>query len=115
MAVRLFGGGSGDTYSSYACLRRRGVGVHYVSPELVPGSNAWQPLCGPVQTVPRSELTACVITVQRVLSGAKVDFFTDNLNIRDTYYKGQARARFAANSDPLEYPIPHHYRQTTRL
>ena len=55
--------------------------------------------CGPVQTVPRSELTACVLTVQRVQTNAKVDFFKDNLNTRDTYYKGQARARFAANSD----------------
>lgn len=94
-----FGDGSGGTYSSYDFLRRCGVGVHYVDPDLTPGFNAWQPLCGPVRTVPRSELTACVTTVQTVTFAVKIDFFTDSLITKNTYYKGLARAGFAANSD----------------
>ena len=94
-----FGDGSGGIYSLYDFLRRCGVGVHYVSPDLVPGFNAWQPLLGPIQTVPRSELTAVCIVVEKVEVGAKIDFFTDSKITKDTFYKGVERARFAANSD----------------
>jgi len=37
--------------------------------------------------------------VQKVKFAAKVDFFTDSLITKNTYDKGIARARFAANSD----------------
>jgi len=56
-------------------------------------------LCGPIQTVPRSELSAVLIIARKVHSGAKVDSFTDSKITKDTYYKGSSRARFAANSD----------------
>lgn len=94
-----FGDGSGGVYSSYDFLRRCGVGIHYVNPELVPGFNAWQPLLGQVQSVPRSELTALCLVIEKVESGGTVDFFTDSKITKDTFNKGIARARFAANSD----------------
>ena len=94
-----FGDGSGGIYSSYDFLRRCGVGIHYVSPDLEPGFNAWQPLLGPIQTVPRAELTAVCIVVDKVEVGARIDFFTDSKITKDAFYKGVERARFAANSD----------------
>lgn len=104
------GDGFRGTYSCHDFMRRCGVGVHYVHPDITPGFEAWQPLCGPVQTVPRSELTALLIEAQRVHSGANLDFFTYSKIFKDTYYEGLSRARFAANSDlwvelcsPCEY------------
>ena len=81
-----FGDGSGDTYSSYDFLRRCGVGVHYVHADLTPGFEAWQPLFGPIQTVPRSELFAVLKVARKVHTGARVDFFTDSKIIKDAYY-----------------------------
>jgi len=93
------GDGSGGTYSSYDFLRRCGVGIHYVSPDLTPGFDDWQPPLGPIQTVPRAELLAVCIVIDKVENGAKIDFFADSKITKDTYYKGVERARFAANSD----------------
>ena len=49
--------------------------------------------------MPRSELIAVCIVVEKVEAGATIDFFTDSKITKDTFNKGFERARFAANSD----------------
>jgi len=57
------------------------------------------PLEGNIQTVPRPELTAVLITVQNIEYNGRIDFFTDSQITRDTYYKGKERARLANHED----------------
>jgi len=52
-----------------------------------------------VQSVPRSELTALCLVIEKVEAGGTVDFFTDSKITKDTFNKGVERARFAANSE----------------
>jgi len=66
-------------YTSYDVLRRCGVGIHYVDGDDQPYYNVWQALPHPIQTVPRSELTALVIVLRNaVVVAAQVGFYTDS-------------------------------------
>jgi len=89
------------TYSSYEIIRRCGVGVHHVTPNFERYFDAWQPLCGPVQTVPRSELSAVFLVAKKAQVEAKTGVFTGSQLTKDIHYKGLARARLAAITDLL--------------
>lgn len=94
-----FGDGSGGRYSSYPTLRRCGTGIAYLDWDMDHQYDIWSPLPGAIQTVPRAELYALLIVVHHVRPNARVHFFTDSKNTRDTYYRGQPRAALAANAD----------------
>ena len=57
------------------------------------------PLPGPIQTVPRSELTAVLITVQKIEVNGRNDFFTYSETTKYSFYKGHARARLVNTAD----------------
>ena len=95
----LLGDGSGGSYSSYPTLRRCGTGVAYLDWDMSHQFDAWSPLPGQIQTVPRAELFALLIVARHARPDALIHFFTDNKNTRDTYYKGKYRASLAATAD----------------
>jgi len=96
-----FGDGSGDRYSKYPSLTRCGVGIHYVDTHKFPTYDMSTPLPGEIHTNNRAELYALLLVVQNLELAGKVDFFTDNKIIKDTYNKGKYRAIIANHADLL--------------
>ena len=89
-----FGDGSGGKFTSHPALRRCGVGICLVVDEQ-PVAAAWTPLPGEIQTVGRAELYALLQVVTNASPLAVITFFTDCLNIRDTYLAGPAKSNNA--------------------
>ena len=95
-----FGDGSGGIHN-HDNIRRCGVGITHVDNNAPhkPLYNMSMPLPGDIQTVPRAELTAVLVTVSNIEYFGTIDFFTDSEITKDTYYKGKHRAKHANNAD----------------
>lgn len=97
--------GSGGKYGSIRALRRCGSGVAVV--RLTPAGDvefawgAFAPLAGEKQTVPRSELAACIMVISRVAAGdGPVEIVTDSLLTWEVHSKGpEAFTSSTANGD----------------
>ena len=90
---------SGGAYGSIPCLRRCGCGIVSIdlcSLQLVFGRSF--PLVGQVQTVPRAELYAMLVVVQRVGSGG-VTIVTDSKVNYDLFYGPRQSALDSSNGD----------------
>jgi hypothetical protein len=61
--------------------------------------SAWTPLPGKVQTVPRAEAYAFLSLLRNLAPNAIARYFIDNLQVKDTFDKGKARATLSLNGD----------------
>lgn len=95
-----FGDGSGGVHN-HDNIRRCGIGITHVDNKAShkPLYNISMPLPGNIQTVPRAELMAVLVTVTNIEYFGTIDFFTDSEITKNTYYKGKHRAKHANNAD----------------
>ena len=101
-----FTDGSGGPYSSYPSIRRCGVGICVIdmnadfhNPDADPLIwGAYLALPGPLQTVPRSELYAVMVIVERASVGL-FEVRSDAKIIVDLYARGRAACLSAEHSD----------------
>ena len=110
-AGRYHTDGSGGKYSSYAIIRRCGIGIVYMSqcdhdyadpellcPEVLFLWGAFSALPGNCQTVPRSELMAVLTVLQRIEDGP-TEVVTDcKVNV-DAYAKGKTHCLDCVHAD----------------
>ena len=97
--ITVYGDASGGKFTSYAILRRVGVGIVRIDQE---GNMIWGQrfnLPGKVQTVARGELYAILRTAQLAEEYARIDFVTDNLGNCLKFNAGREKALLSNNGD----------------
>ena len=94
-----YGDGSGGENSRYHALRRCGSGLIKADSEGNVLLSCWSVLPGDVQTVPRSEIHACLLLLELLEDGSQAMYHTDHKNLVTNYYKGKDFCKNNINSD----------------
>ena len=98
---RHWGGarGGGRRYTRYPSPRRRGCSVASVNSDASPGFGLFYRLPGPIQTVPREELSVIVTRVEFAVEGAILTYVGDNKPVIDVFHKGPDACKSASDAD----------------
>ena len=73
--------------------------IHVLDNESVVNFGAWFNLPGSVQTVGRGELFCLYLLLSKLESDSDVTYVTDNLNVKDIFYKGPMAGKNNCNCD----------------
>ncbi len=90
--------GQEGIFSSIPTIRRCWLGIAVLVNDSFSFGIYWN-VPGATQTVPRAELLAVVLVLERVVTGAQVHIYTDHENMCFFFKQGEAVALLAINSD----------------